>query len=66
MKYFITGGAGFIGSNLVDRLLSGGHIITMTNDIFNKVPQVGKDLNQLSLETVQMFYSDAQSAGYKI
>ena len=42
------------------------HIITITNDILKKVPLVGKDLTQLSLETVQMFYSDAQSAGYKI
>ena len=44
----------------------GCHIITITNDIFKKIPQVGKDLNQLSLETVQMFYADAQSAGYRI
>jgi UDP-glucose 4-epimerase len=28
MKYFITGCAGFIGSNLTDRLLAGGHIVT--------------------------------------
>jgi hypothetical protein len=27
---------------------------------------MGKDLDQLSLETVHMFYSEAQSAGYKI
>jgi transaldolase len=52
--------------NLVQAESCGCHIITITNDILNKVPLFGKDLNQLSLETVQMFYTDAQSAGYKI
>jgi len=52
--------------NLIQAESCGCHIITITNDILKKVPQVGKDLNQLSLETVQMFYSDAQSAGYQI
>lgn len=52
--------------NLVQAESCGCHIITITNDILKKIPLVGKDLDQLSLETVQMFYSDAQSAGYKI
>jgi transaldolase len=52
--------------NLIQAESCGCHIITITNDILKKVPLVGKDLTQLSLETVQMFYSDAQSAGYKI
>lgn len=52
--------------NLMQAESCGCHIITITNDILKKVPLVGKDLNQLSLETVQMFYADAQSAGYKI
>jgi transaldolase len=44
----------------------GCHIITATNDILNKLALVDKDLDQYSLETVQMFYKDAQAAGYKI
>jgi transaldolase len=52
--------------NLIQAESCGCHIITITNDILKKVPLVGKDLTELSLETVQMFYSDAQSAGYRI
>lgn len=44
----------------------GCHIITATNDILKKLQLVGKDLDSYSLETVEMFYKDAQSAGYKI
>lgn len=44
----------------------GCHIITVTNDILSKLPLVGKNLDEYSLETVQMFYDDAQEAGYKI
>jgi transaldolase len=44
----------------------GCHIITATNDILTKLKLVGKDLNKYSLETVEMFYGDAVSAGYSI
>lgn len=44
----------------------GCHIITATNDILKKLSLVGKDLEHYSLETVEMFYKDAQAAGYKI
>jgi len=44
----------------------GVDIITVTNDILKKVANIGKDLTQLSLETVKMFYNDAKSAGYTI
>jgi len=44
----------------------GCHIITMTNDLLAKLGQIGKDLDQFSLETVQMFYRDASSAGYRL
>jgi transaldolase len=44
----------------------GCHIITVTNDILNKLSLVGKDLSEFSLETVRMFYSDACLAGYTL
>lgn len=44
----------------------GCHIITATNDILKKLNLVGKDLTAYSLETVEMFYKDAQAAGYQI
>ena len=44
----------------------GCHIITVTHDVLKKLEGVGKDLTVFSLETVAMFYRDAQSAGYSI
>jgi len=33
MKYLVTGGAGFIGANTVDRLLSDGHTVAVVDDL---------------------------------
>jgi len=52
--------------NLFQAEACGCHIITATNDVIGKIKLIGKDLNHYSLETVRMFYSDAQAAGYRI
>jgi transaldolase len=44
----------------------GCHIITVTNDLLAKLTLVGKDLAAYSLETVEMFWKDASTAGYTI
>jgi len=44
----------------------GCQVITVTNDVLKKLDLVGKDLSEYSLETVKMFYNDANSAGFKI
>jgi transaldolase len=44
----------------------GCHIITVTNDILKKLALIGYSLNDYSLDTVKMFYGDAQSAGFSL
>ena len=45
---------------------AGCQIITVPHDLLNKMFNLGKDLEEFSLETVHGFYTDALSAGYKI
>jgi transaldolase len=42
----------------------GCHIITVTHDILKKLANVGRDLEDYSLDTVKMFHSDAAQAGF--
>ena len=52
--------------NMLQADKCGVHIITMTADLLAKFKWIGKDLDQLSLETVQMFFNDAEAAGYQL
>ncbi len=44
----------------------GCHIITATSDVLKKLPLIGKELAEYSLDTVKMFYQDARAAGYEL
>ncbi|MEO8382553.1 MAG: transaldolase [Acidobacteriota bacterium] len=44
----------------------GCDIITCTGEILKKLAMVGKPLDELSLDTVKMFYNDAAAAGFKL
>ncbi len=44
----------------------GCHIITVPHEILQKLSYLEKDLEEFSLETVEGFYKDAVSAGFKI
>jgi transaldolase len=44
----------------------GCHIITVTHDILQKLPLVGRDLHEYSLDTVKMFHRDAEHAGFTL
>lgn len=52
--------------NVVQADQAGCGIITVTGGILSKMKTIGKDMDEFSLDTVKMFYNDAQSAGYTI
>ena len=52
--------------NILEAEQVGADIITVTPELLKKADNFGKNLDQLSLETVQMFYNDAKNAGYNI
>ena len=52
--------------NIVQANDIGCSIITITEDLLNKTLNFNKDLNQFSLETVEMFYNDAKKSGFNI
>ncbi|MCX6595122.1 MAG: transaldolase [Acidobacteria bacterium] len=52
--------------NVIEADRIGCHIITATSDVLSKLPLLGKDLAEYSLETVSMFYGDGQAAGFSL
>jgi transaldolase len=52
--------------NIVQADDIGCHIITVTHDVLAKLPTLGKDLDEFSLDTVKMFHESAQSAAFTL
>ena len=52
--------------NVFQANAAGCHIITISAALWRKLPMLGKDLGELSLETVQMFHRDVNQAGYRL
>jgi len=44
----------------------GCHIITVVHEILAKLDNLGRELDEFSLETVRMFFRDGQAAGYTL
>jgi transaldolase len=52
--------------NIVQADEIGCHIITVTHDLLKKLPLLGRDLSEYSLDTVKMFVDDARAANFAL
>ncbi len=52
--------------NIIQANRIGCDIITVSFDLLKKLKNFGKDLNEYTLDTVEMFYRDALASGYSI
>ena len=52
--------------NLFQAESIGCHVITVVHEILAKLSNLGRDLDEYSLETVREFFRDGQSAGYTL
>jgi transaldolase len=52
--------------NIVQADAIGCHIITVTHDLLKKLPLLGRDLTEYSLDTVKMFVTDARAASFTL
>lgn len=59
MKTLVTGGAGFIGSHLCDRLLAEGHVVTAVDDLsLGRMANIAHLMGRADFTFVQMDVSD--------
>ena len=54
MKYIVTGGAGFIGSNIVKKLVARGDNVTVIDNL-----NTGKEENLISVKDKIVFFNDS-------
>jgi transaldolase len=52
--------------NVVQADAIGCHVITVTDEILKRLSNLGRELGEYSLDTVRMFFRDAQAAGYAL
>ncbi len=52
--------------NLFQAARSGCHIITLSPELMAKLPLIGKNLDLVSLETIRMFFQDAQASRFSL
>jgi transaldolase len=52
--------------NIIQADECGCHIITVTSDLLKKLSGVGRSLEDVSLDTVKMFFNDASAAGFRL
>lgn len=52
--------------NVIQAGESGCHIVTVPNDMLKKLSMFGKPLEDVSLDTVKMFYNDAMASGFRL
>ena len=52
--------------NIIQAIRTNTNIITLAPSLINGSKEIGKDLDQYSLETVKMFYNDAKKSGFSL